>query len=205
LGAVQVKGGSVHIYSGDMYKKHPICFGVSAKEDAKEKPSRTYVIEADTPENRGEWVTALKEVCGVKTEDELVLPDDVKSPTRPGSIVEGELIKLGNRTKNWNRRYFVLTQKSIQYFKNRAETGMIGEVDISRGAILALEKDGVYTFPNAFSVSSLTTDPKTGGRIKHVIAATSSEERDQWLEEIREVIQQNLAEAAKEKKDNTKR
>jgi len=203
LGSIPLKGASLSWFGNDVYRKHPIAIGVTP---AGQK--RTYVMEAATLEDRNSWFTALKEVCGLgkSMDDALSESESAKLSERNskvGCLKDGELTKLGLDTGNWERRYVVLTGRGLLYFKSKLDANPMHEIDLSRGAVLVTDRESAHPFPFAFSVVPLPpptvqaerkAHARTGSQVpsgppRHVFVAATAEERDEWLDEVREVAQ----------------
>ncbi|EFA81765.1 hypothetical protein PPL_05760 [Heterostelium album PN500] len=91
----------------------------------------------------------------------------------------GYLKKLGGKgiSKNWRRRFFVLTNTGIlYYFKQRTSTEAVGAVDLSQYTKCYKDK----TKKNYFFITN-ENDPSQ--RVFHLIA-DSAQEMEEWITEI---------------------
>jgi len=205
LGAIPLKGASLAWFGNDVYKKHPIAFGVTPAGH-----KRTYVMEAATFEDRNSWFNALKETCGLgKPTDEAVSDSEaarlLERKSKLGCLKDGELTKLGFDSGNFERRFVMLTGRGLLYYKLKTDANAVNEIDLSRGAVLVTERESAFAFPFVFSVQPLPPPvlvEKKGSvpppQPRHVFVAASAEERDEWLDEIREVAQAFQAERERE-------
>jgi len=114
---------------------------------------------------------------------------------------EGWLLKQGGSWKSWKRRWFVLNDRCLYYFQHTAETAPKGIIPLENVSVRALEdKEGTQW---AFEIFNETGDIVKGcktdssgtvvrGHHHHYrMSASSAEERDIWIQCIRDSIENN--------------
>ncbi|BFU24294.1 PH domain containing protein kinase, putative [Entamoeba histolytica HM-1:IMSS-B] len=90
---------------------------------------------------------------------------------------EGWLAKQGGGWKNWKHRWFVLDGTTLTYYKDQLRMKKMGEIDLMLAfAIVPNEELKLKNFPYIFSIS-------TPSRVYN-ISASSSKERDEWIESL---------------------
>jgi len=83
------------------------------------------LLEATTEQDRDEWVAALQKIGA----DFKGLVEAKRANQM--SIKEGFLLKRGGKVRTWNKRYFVLLSRRIQYFRNRCDEHSAGDIIFS--------------------------------------------------------------------------
>jgi len=101
----------------------------------------------------------------------------------------GYLTKLGGRIKSWRRRYFVLKNGSLSYWKSQHDAGRKkpqGSVTLDeRCRVSRCAGDG----SNAFEI---TVEDANGGQAKtHYLAADSARTAEDWVKTLQNVVQRN--------------
>ncbi|KAG8138179.1 hypothetical protein E2320_004095 [Naja naja] len=112
---------------------------------------------------------------------------------------EGWLLKLGGRVKTWKRRWFILTDNCLYYFEYTADKEPLGIIPLENLSVRPvddLKKPNCFELFNATCKGQKIKACKTDGdgRVvegKHQsykISAASQEDRDLWIEAIRNSI-----------------
>eukprot|EP00742_Colponemidia_sp_Colp-10_P000606 GILJ01000662.1.p1 GENE.GILJ01000662.1~~GILJ01000662.1.p1 ORF type:complete len:128 (-),score=12.14 GILJ01000662.1:137-520(-) len=96
-----------------------------------------------------------------------------RKPTLPQK--EGYLTKQGGFVKNWKRRYFVLRDNVITYFKTPTSTSPQGIIPLDQ-CLAVKSADDVINKCCSFIVS-------IPGRTYYILAE-SDEERDEWIRAV---------------------
>ncbi|KAL7720676.1 Protein kinase C [Entamoeba marina] len=87
---------------------------------------------------------------------------------------EGWLVKQGGGWKSWKRRWFVLENKTLFYYKDQLRLKLMGEIQICLAFSIAANDDiSTKHFSHVFSI-------RTPSRVFHISASTDAE-RDQWI------------------------
>lgn len=117
---------------------------------------------------------------------------------------EGWLWKQGSRYKGWKRRWFILNDKCLYYFEQTTDKEPRGIIPLENVLVREIS-DSKSAKPNSFELySSLGPDEvikacKTdsdgkvneGRHTYYRMAATTKEEKDQWVNSIRQSISVN--------------
>merc|ERR1712242_669106 len=114
---------------------------------------------------------------------------------------EGWLLKQGGSWKSWKRRWFVLNDRCLYYFQHTAETAPKGIIPLENVCVRALDaKDGKQWVLEIFSdsgdiVKGCKTDSSgtvvQGNHHYYRMSAASKEERDIWIQCIRDSVENN--------------
>jgi len=115
---------------------------------------------------------------------------------------EGWLEKQGGNWKNWKRRWFVLNDRCLYYFQHTAENSPKGIIPLEGVKVRPLPnkngKDWVFEiFSDSGSevVKGCKTDSHgavvQGNHKQYRMAASTQEERDEWIRAIEESIEEN--------------
>jgi len=113
--------------------------------------------------------------------------DDVVAGGRKieGSIKEGELLKLGATVKTWKKRYFVLLDEKLFYFKSRDDKKPVGMIKFNRNWVVNKEptKEPTKDQPSQpqFMFSMI---PGDGGRL-YYFAAPDNYDRGGWMNALK--------------------
>lgn len=103
-------------------------------------PKKTYPIAAEKPEDMFNWIHAIRRAnifyskLNRSIEDQTKeKPVDSSKPFKSfGKILRsGELTKQGGHWKSWNKRYCVLTEGCLYYFKQKPESEEVPEGGIN--------------------------------------------------------------------------
>lgn len=91
----------------------------------------------------------------------------------------GWLTKQGANMKTWKRRYFVLTDKDIYYFKTTTATDMTGIINLTKDSVIKKE-----TAPGKPFLMSVGTTNRT-----FLIKAADDAELNSWIKHINAVLE----------------
>eukprot|EP01114_Cavostelium_apophysatum_P022601 TRINITY_DN822_c0_g1_i1.p1 TRINITY_DN822_c0_g1~~TRINITY_DN822_c0_g1_i1.p1 ORF type:complete len:482 (-),score=136.28 TRINITY_DN822_c0_g1_i1:109-1554(-) len=97
---------------------------------------------------------------------------------------DGFMTKQGGSYKNWNKRYFILKDRSIFYYKGQKDAMFTGRIDLESNSVVK-EEPGIKKSPNIFSVS-------TSRRI-FFMYPDKSEEVKPWIDAINKAIEKSRA------------
>ena len=171
LGEINLHEADIRIYSAEEQAEDPtlptrdFLFTVKPKDS-----TRMYQICADNERNRAEWVLMLREHAKFKeTEESKHLRKD------PDSLREGYMTKLGEKVKNWKRRYFVLTANHLHYYRHIEDKEPAGSI-LLLGTKISREQRSIVGVQHAFSIT--TAD----GRRKYIIYGDTQEQCNAWVE-----------------------
>ncbi|SPR00469.1 unnamed protein product (mitochondrion) [Plasmodiophora brassicae] len=96
----------------------------------------------------------------------------------PDSSIEGYLVKRGSKVKNWKRRYFVILDGQMSYWKLKVSTGhAAGIIGLGECSVM-VDGDHITKREHSFGVTPLH------GRRTYWICAASDEERSTWIDAI---------------------
>ncbi|XP_060945968.1 cytohesin-3-like [Limanda limanda] len=165
----------------------------------KEKPSLQLFVSMNKGINNGEDLPSellAKLYASIRSEPFKIPEDDGNDLTLTffNPDREGWLVKMGGRVKTWRRRWFILTDSCLYYFKYTTDTDPIGIIPLEN---LSIRKSQDTSKPyclelyNAKGQKIKACKTENKGRVvqgKHQsykLSATSAEERDIWLDAIR--------------------
>lgn len=152
-----------------MYAGHEYCFGITAIDN-----QRQYILEADNPSHRMEWIDALKPLVKRALK------------AQQNSIKEGFLTKRGGIMKNWKRRFCILTVDSLNYYEELAEISTpTGTVDLSASFTYSVEPLNTHGVDRPYV---FTITPYNNKRTYYFVTQTE-QERDEWIEKLKEVLE----------------
>jgi len=111
--------------------------------------------------------------------DVLVLEDNDKSAaaTTRNSTKTGWMTKLGGNVKNWKKRYFVLKDNVLYYYKTEKETIPSGFFQLEVGDAIEEREDGKL---------AIVTPIRT-----YILKFPSLAERDAWLPHLQSAVTEN--------------
>ncbi|XP_018593844.1 cytohesin-3-like isoform X2 [Scleropages formosus] len=169
--------------------------------NVKDKPTLERFISMNQGINNGEdlpdeLLTKLYE--SIQNEPFKIPEDDGNDLTHTffNPDREGWLLKMGGRVKTWKRRWFILTDSCLYYFKyttDKEPRGIIPLENLCVREIEDLNKQYCLEIYNPKSKGQKIKACKTenDGRVvegKHQsyrISASTAEERDEWIQSIR--------------------
>jgi len=93
---------------------------------------------------------------------------------------DGYMTKQGGSHKNWNKRYFILKDRALYYYKTPKDNMFTGRIDIEANSVVK-EEPGIKKSPNMFSIS-------TSRRIFFMFP-DKTEEVKAWIDSINKAIQ----------------
>ena len=183
-GGITLAGAQLTVYAAEIFPQYPFAFGLTPLSSP-----RHYVFAAESAEARLAWLRALKPLC------QRVVKQ------RETSLKEGYLTKQGGTIKTWKKRWVVLSEREMRYYKDVAQADKdkagsgkgkgaakddgIDALDLSGGFDSESErggKDGEWVF---------TVKPAVGtGRVYKFACATEGE-REGWVKVLRSIKEQN--------------
>jgi len=92
---------------------------------------------------------------------------------------DGYMTKQGGSYKNWNKRYFILKDAALFYYKTPKDTTFTGRIDLESNSVVK-EEPGIKKSPHIFSIS-------TSRRI-YFMYPDKTEEMKHWIESINKAI-----------------
>jgi len=92
---------------------------------------------------------------------------------------DGYMTKQGGSYKNWNKRYFILKDGALYYFKTPKDTTFTGRIDLESNSVTK-EEPGIKKSPHIFSIS-------TSRRIYFMYPDKADEVRP-WIDSINKAI-----------------
>ncbi|KAM9951931.1 hypothetical protein ACTFIT_002618 [Dictyostelium discoideum] len=95
------------------------------------------------------------------------------------TIKEGSVIKQGGRIKNWKKRWCVLNEEGLHYFKSQHS---IEKGSILLAEIISVEGDDKPATKRKYCFKVTTIDRK------YRICATDSLDRDEWINSIEKLL-----------------
>ncbi|XP_020788845.1 cytohesin-3-like isoform X1 [Boleophthalmus pectinirostris] len=168
----------------------------------RDKPSLQYFISMNRGINHGEDLpTALlsKLYASIRSEPFKIPEDDGNDLTLTffNPDREGWLLKIGGRVKTWKRRWFILTDSCLYYFKYTTDKDPIGIIPLENLCVRELQ-DSSKPFclelfsPKAQKVKACKTEHRgrvvQGKHQSYKLSASSAEEREAWVTAIRASI-----------------
>ena len=177
-GAIPIRGGRLAVYACDLHPDHPHSFALTPPSSA-----RHYLIAASSHAERMAWVGALRPLARVAEQ------------AQTGSLKEGWLTKQGGRVKTWKKRWVIVTEQAMVYYKDvkevRAQGGGEGgidaldlgggfEVEAERGGAGGKEAEWVFT-----------VKPQMGSGRVYKFACQTEGEREGWVKVLKQVKQRH--------------
>uniref|UniRef100_A0A3B4AD10 PH domain-containing protein n=1 Tax=Periophthalmus magnuspinnatus TaxID=409849 RepID=A0A3B4AD10_9GOBI len=110
---------------------------------------------------------------------------------------EGWLLKIGGRVKTWKRRWFILTDSCLYYFKYTTDKDPIGIIPLENLCVRELQDSSKPFCLELFSlkaqkVKACKTEHRgrvvQGKHQSYKLSASSEEEREAWVTAIRASI-----------------
>jgi PH domain len=147
---------------------------------------RTYFVAASSKQLMHQWIDALSSV-GVAMRGRQVDNSSL-------AVKQGQLKKVGGKTKSWKMRWFVLRRNALFYFEARDQAHSswkpLGSVPLKRSTVSACAPSDHGGRSNAFRVFH----PQ---RRTYFMQAASANERDVWIAAIAEAMADVAADGPK--------
>lgn len=154
-------------------------FTLAANGD--EEGTRTYMLHAEDDDKRKIWMNTLSDLRKTKNLN-----------VNPKSVKEGYLMKRAAKRDKWSKRYFILLEDRLLYYRRRLDTVERGEIKIEGAAEIAElepeDRDSEHKF--RFSVVESGDDE---GKRMYFISCLSAKERQQWMSCITKIIKSHDA------------
>lgn len=153
-------------------------------------PERNYLITANSKEDMEGWMHVLLEIVGNVVDDSgntqlrsynnedddevAVSPDEISNFIRMDTKItkEGYLIKQGGKIKTWKRRWFVLRESTLAYYKDEKDDKPVGLISLKECKSFELAAQKVHK-PYAFEIA-------TPDRV-YVCCAKDEDEMWEWI------------------------
>ncbi|XP_035037474.1 cytohesin-3 isoform X2 [Hippoglossus stenolepis] len=165
----------------------------------KDKPTLQLFVTMNKGINNGEDLPSellAKLYASIRSEPFKIPEDDGNDLTLTffNPDREGWLVKMGGRVKTWRRRWFILTDSCLYYFKYTTDTDPIGIIPLEN---LSIRKSQDTSKPYCLElyntkgqkIKACKTENKgrvvQGKHQSYKLSASSAEERDNWLDAIR--------------------
>jgi len=132
-----------------------------------------------------EWLIT-DEVAGTgQSSKKFDVPNTEGGEVKPvRELKSGYLKKIGGNFKNWRRRWFVLTDESLSYFKEKEDDIPIQAIEMRVCSAIKYMDDPETSGGFIFALS-------TPGRM-YKFAASTEAERVQWIEAIKPFVEKGL-------------
>ena len=183
-GSITLAGAQLTVYSADIFPQYPFAFGLTPLSSP-----RHYVFSAESADVRLTWLRALKPLC-----QRIV-------KQRDSSWKEGYLTKQGGTIKTWKKRWVVVNDREMRYYKNVAQAQTdenkaakggkhgkddgIDALDLTGGFECESEragKDGEWVF---------SVKPVVGTGRVYKFACPTEGEREGWVRVLRQIKDAN--------------
>ncbi|KAM3597128.1 uncharacterized protein V6R79_000206 [Siganus canaliculatus] len=173
--------------------------------NVKDKPSLQRFVSMNRGINNGEDLPTellTKLYASIRSEPFKIPEDDGNDLTLTffNPDREGWLLKMGGRVKTWKRRWFILTESCLYYFEYTTDKDPIGIIPLEDLCVRVPEDSSkpycleLYC-PKGQKIKACKTESKgrvvQGKHQSYKLSAASAEERDSWIEAIRECITRN--------------
>lgn len=170
--------------------------------NVKDKPSLQYFISMNRGINNGADLPAellTKLYASIRSEPFKIPEDDGNDLTLTffNPDREGWLLKIGGRVKTWKRRWFILTDSCLYYFKYTTDKDPIGIIPLENLCVRELTDTSKKYCLELYSlkgqkIKACKTENKgkvvQGKHQSYKLSASSPEERDDWIHAIRASI-----------------
>ncbi|XP_063167669.1 pleckstrin homology domain-containing family A member 2 isoform X2 [Candoia aspera] len=173
--------------------KTPFCFVINAL-------SQRYVLQANDQKDLQDWVEALNTASKITNggdgsegselashpllkRSQSYIPT-TKTPVGPLVLKSGYCVKQGNVRKSWKRRYFMLDETSVSYFKCEQDKEPLRSIllkDVLKTHECLVKSGDLLMRDNLFEI---ITSYRT-----FYIQAYSPEEMKSWIKEISGAVQ----------------
>jgi len=165
-----LQGAEVNTFTDLSINKHPI---ITIAENGDEEGTRTYYLSAKDPLTRGDWLDMITNLLKTKT-----------PRVNEHSVKEGYMRKQGYGNK-WHKRYFVLLEKNLLYYKKRGDKQETGEIPLPGSAeVMRVDSDDPE---NKWQFSVAENGDESGTRVYHM-SAPSAELRTAWMNHLQKII-----------------
>ncbi|XP_017274824.1 cytohesin-3 isoform X3 [Kryptolebias marmoratus] len=170
--------------------------------NVKDKPSLQIFVSMNRGINNGEDLPTellTKLYASIRSEPFKIPEDDGNDLTLTffNPDREGWLLKMGGQVKTWKRRWFILTDSCLYYFKYTTDKDPVGIIPLENLCVRPLQDSSkmfCLELYNSKGQKIKACKMENKGRVvqgKHQsykLSAASSEERDDWIDAIRASI-----------------
>lgn len=187
LGSIDVQGCRVVSFMHNLQKRDGFVFGITPAGG-----ERTYMIEAQSEEERQCWMKAISRRLGVdggtveSLSEEKACIATLEVDARP--LKQGVLNKLGARGFNKTSRWFTLYKRHLTYWKSKAMTKRLGNIPVTS----QMRVEELTTIDHAFTIQS------NASAREYTLIAKNDKERRKWIWAVQLLID----EATKQVKQN---
>lgn len=163
-----------------MRVKDSFLFGITPKDPQ----ARTFILEALSIKKRNLWFQVIGSIGGTELPP-MDLPRAIS-----GSLKEGYMEKMGEKEQNsgWRIRYFILSNKSLSYYKNYGaaqKNSCSGSVQLSASVVLRSDPSVLCGKPYCITL--------TQGNRKYLISCSDEAEKDQWIQLMRGITMRGIS------------
>ncbi|XP_020508359.1 cytohesin-4 isoform X2 [Labrus bergylta] len=170
--------------------------------NVKEKPSLQRFVSMNRAINSGEDLPTellTKLYSSIRSEPFKIPEDDGNDLTLTffNPDREGWLLKNGGQVKTWKRRWFILTDSCLYYFRYTTDKDPIGIIPLENLSVRKLQDTSkpycleLYN-PKGLKIKACKTENRgrvvQGKHQSYKLSAASEEERDVWMDAIRSSI-----------------
>ncbi|KAM6905536.1 cytohesin-2-like [Xenentodon cancila] len=170
--------------------------------NVKDKPSLQRFVSMNRAINNGEDLPTellTKLYASIRSEPFKIPEDDGNDLTLTffNPDREGWLLKMGGRVKTWKRRWFILTDSCLYYFKYTTDKDPIGIIPLQNLCVREMQDSNklhcleLYS-PKGQKIKACKTENKgrvvQGQHQSYKLSAASREERDDWINAVRASI-----------------
>ena len=186
-GAITLAGAQLTVYSADIFPQQPFSFGLTPLSSP-----RHYVFSTDSAEVRLHWLRALKPLC------QRVVKQ------RETSWKEGYLTKQGGKIKTWKKRWVVLNENEMRYYKDvsqaqldkeKAAAGKTNSSNSKDDGIDALDLTGGFEYESERAGKDgewvFTVKPVVGSGRVYKFACATEGEREGWVRVLKQIKEAN--------------
>lgn len=190
-GSITLAGAQLTVYSADIFPQYPFSFGLTPLSSP-----RHYVFAADSADARLTWLRTLKPLC------QRVVKQ------RETSWKEGYLTKQGGKIKTWKKRWVVLNDREMRYYKDVAQAQLDKDKQQAKAAtsggksskaaddgIDALDLTGGFEYESEKAVKDgewvFSVKPAVGSGRVYRFACTTEGEREGWVKVLRQIKEAN--------------
>ena len=109
---------------------------------------------------------------------------------------KGFCMKQGGKIRTWKRRYFILSDHQLFYFRSATDEGPLGIIPLENLTVVKEEK----AVKNGFRLVSTDGEiiksvrmtkggaPKKGNHLFYIIGASTAEEQEEWIDALNQAI-----------------